>query len=121
MTYTASCHCGAVTLEVDEKPQTLTECTCSICHRLGAQWAYFTRAQVSITDPGDAMQPYMWGDKCIEFYHCKKCGCATHYESVEKEDHSRIALNTRMMRREDTAGIKVRRFDGADTWKFLDE
>jgi hypothetical protein len=26
-----------------------------------------------------------------------------------------------MMRREDTTGIPVRKFDAADTWKFLDE
>ena len=124
--FSASCHCGAIQLEIDEKPQTLTECTCSICHRLGAQWAYYTRQQVRISGqsdekPADAKTAYLWGDKCIEFYHCKTCGCTTHYESVEKHYDSRIAVNTRMMRREDTAGIKVRKFDGADTWEFLDE
>jgi hypothetical protein len=62
----------------------------------------------------------MWGDRCIEFYHCKICGCTTHYESTEKEADSRVAINTRMMRREDTAGIPVRLFDGADTWEFID-
>ncbi len=124
--FTASCHCGAIQLEIDEKPQTLTECTCSICHRLGAQWAYYTRQQIRVIGQSnekatDAKTAYLWGDKCIEFYHCKTCGCTTHYESVEKHYDSRIAVNTRMMRRQDTAGIKVRKFDGADTWEFLDE
>ena len=119
--FLASCHCGAIKLEFDEKPQTLTECTCSICHRLGAQWAYYTRKQVRIKDSPVLRVAYLWGDECIEFYHCKNCGCTTHYESVEKNDDSRVALNTRMLRREDTAGIPVRVFDGADTWKFLDE
>jgi len=117
----ASCHCGAIELEIDEKPEFLTECTCSICRRIGAQWAYYTRRQVRITGTPEARVFYMWGDKCIEFYHCNTCGCTTHYESVEKEDDSRIAVNARMMRSEDVAGIKVRIFDGADTWKFLDE
>jgi hypothetical protein len=119
--YTASCHCGAISLKVDEMPETLTECTCSICHRLGAQWAYYTLEQVRMTGSTAARTAYLWGDKCIEFYHCETCGCTTHYESVEKNEDSRIAINTRMMQRKDTAGIPVRIFDGADTWKFLDE
>jgi len=117
----ASCHCGAINLEVDEKPQTLTACNCSICHRLGTQWAYYTSKQVRITDSPAARTAYIWGDKCIEFYHCKTCGCTTHYEDVEKGEESRIAINARMMQRKDTAGIPVRFLDGADTWKFLDE
>ena len=117
----ASCHCGAVELEIDEKPESLTQCTCSICHRLGAQWAYYTRQQVRVSGSMDARKAYMWGDECIEFYHCRNCGCTTHYESVEKDADSRIAVNSRMMRREDVEGIRVRTFDGADTWEFLDE
>ena len=118
--FSASCHCGSITLEIDEKPQTLTECTCSICHRIGALWAYYTRQQVRVSGLPETASVYLWGDKCIEFYHCKTCGCTTHYESVEKNPDSRIAVNTRMMGRQDTSGLKVRVFDGADTWKFLD-
>jgi hypothetical protein len=118
--YKASCHCGEIQLEFDETPETLTECTCSICHRIGAQWAYYIRQQVRVTGQPQAGKAYLWGDKCIEFYHCENCGCTTHYESVEKEAGSRVAINTRMMRREDTAGIRVRKFDGADTWEFLE-
>ena len=117
---TASCHCGAVNLEIAEKPQSLTECTCSICHRLGVQWAYYTRQQVKVLGSADARTAYLWGDKGIEFYHCKNCGCTTHYESVEKNPESRIAVNARIMRPEDTADIPVKTFDGADTWAYLD-
>ena len=119
--FPASCHCGAIKLEFDEKPQTLTECTCSICHRLGAQWAYFTRRQVRIGGSPEMKKAYLWGDRCIEFYHCRMCGCTTHYESVEKEGDSRVAINMRMTGREHTHGIPVRLFDGADTWEFLEE
>lgn len=113
--FTASCHCGAIRLEVAEKPQMLTECTCSICHRTGAQWAYYTRREVRIHTREPVLKAYMWGDKCIEFYHCATCGCTTHYESVEKDPDSRFAINWRMMPRKDIAGIKVRVLDRADT------
>ena len=35
----AACHCGAVRLSVPSAPDTVTECNCSICRRLGARWA----------------------------------------------------------------------------------
>ena len=35
----ASCHCGAVRLEIAQRPERLTSCNCSICRRLGALWA----------------------------------------------------------------------------------
>jgi hypothetical protein len=34
----ASCHCGAVLLEIARKPRQLTECNCSICRRYGGLW-----------------------------------------------------------------------------------
>jgi len=117
----ASCHCGAVTIEVFDKPASVTQCTCSICHRYGAQWAYCTRSTASVScNPGDIVA-YSWGDKSLEFYHCKHCGCLTHYESVEKLDNSRIAVNARMMSPGDIADVPVRTFDGAKTWKYLDD
>lgn len=61
------------------------------------------------------------GGVTIEFYHCNHCGCLTHYESVEKDDGSRIAVNGRMLPPEETAGIRLRTFDGASTWKYLDD
>jgi hypothetical protein len=57
----------------------------------------------------------------IEFYHCTTCGCLTHYEAVEKTSDSRIAVNARMMDPADLAGVRVRKLDGASTWKYLDE
>jgi hypothetical protein len=49
------------------------------------------------------------------------CGCLTHSESIEKDADSRIAVNTRMLRPENVAGIPIRVFDGADTWRYLDD
>ena len=117
----ATCHCGTVRIEVARKPRKLAECNCSICRRYGAVWAYYTRKSVRISCPPDAISAYLWGDRSIEFYHCKKCGCITHYESVKKTSDSRIAVNARNMRPEDIASIRVRMFDGASTWKYLDE
>jgi hypothetical protein len=44
----------------------------------------------------------------------------TRFESIERSDTSRVAVNARMMSPEDIEGIEVRTFDGADTWKYID-
>ena len=117
----ASCHCGAVKIEVSSKPDSLTQCTCSICRRYGALWAYFTRKTATVSAAPGATRAYLWDDRLIEFYHCRTCGCMTHYEGTKKTGDSRVAVNARMMAPDEIEGIRVRTFDGADTWEYLDE
>ena len=116
----ASCHCGAVVLEADALPEDATSCNCSICRRLGALYAYYTRAEARLVAGHDAVSAYVWGDRMIEFYSCRTCGCSTHYEGTDKNPDSRFAINARCFEPEDLAKLRVRRFDGADTWKYLD-
>ena len=117
----ATCHCGAVQIDMAFKPDSLTECTCSICRRYGARWAYGNRGNVTVRCEPDAVTAYVWGDREIEFYHCTTCGCLTHSESVDKGADSRIAVNARMLAPDDLVGIPLRTFDGAETWRYLDE
>jgi hypothetical protein len=44
----ASCHCGAVLLEITEAPPEITDCNCSICRRYGVLWAYYSPRQVVV-------------------------------------------------------------------------
>jgi len=44
----------------------------------------------------------------------------THYEDVDQAADGRIAVNARMLPSEDIGGVRVRTFDGADTWKYID-
>jgi hypothetical protein len=116
----ASCHCGAVVVEADSLPRSVTSCNCSICRRNAGLWAYYTRSQARLVAGHDAVTAYLWGDRMIEFYHCSTCGCWTHYESIEKNADSRFAINMRCLAPEELATLPVRHFDGADTWKYLD-
>ena len=116
----ASCHCGAVEIEIDRRPRTLTQCTCSVCRRYGALWIYRTRKTARVVRGANAESAYLWNDKVMEFYHCNGCGCVTRYESIEKADDSRIAVNARMLAPQEIEDARIRIFDGADSWKFLD-
>lgn len=116
----ASCHCGAVRLEVARKPLTLTNCNCSICRRYGALWAYYKASSVRVVCPADALSSYSWGSKTIEFFRCNTCGCITHHERTQKRPDSTLAVNARNFEPGSLAAARIRRLDGASTWKYLD-
>jgi hypothetical protein len=115
----ASCHCGAVRLEVDTPPSEVTECSCSICRRYGVLWAYYTPDKVRVFPADPPTNIYMWNDRMIEFHHCRTCGCVSHWTPVDRE-HDRMGVNARLMDPEVLAGARVRHLDGADTEEYVD-
>lgn len=115
----ASCHCGDVTFEVDVAPTTVTECNCSLCRRKGVLWAYYARTQVRFTRRG-AEVIYAWGARHVEFRHCARCFCLTHWSPVDSK-RDRMGVNARLMAPEVLAAARVRRRDGANTRKYEDE
>ena len=122
--YTASCHCGAVILELQKKPKQLTQCNCSLCRRYGALWANFQRKSVRVIAKRNALQSYSWKDKRFEFFRCSVCGCVTHYERTDKrEDGSDMgAVNLRNIDNPAiVAGLSIRLLDGASSWRVLEK
>ncbi len=92
--WVGQCHCGNVRLTLSELTPTATECNCSLCSR--------------------------HGDEMIDFQHCGQCGCITHYTSTGKAPSERVAVNYRMFESDVTLSLKLRHFDGANTWSYLD-
>jgi hypothetical protein len=115
------CHCGAVKITAPELPKVATECNCSICHRYGVIWAYYTDKEANITAAPDVLQSYSWGDNTIDFQRCRRCGCVTHYSGTSKSGSDRVAINLRMIDPATIKDIRIRKFDGADSWTYLDE
>ena len=115
-----NCHCGAVRFEVPEPRDFLTDCNCSICRRYGALWLHCNRSEISLEYAPGATSAYEWGDRLLAFHHCNTCGCMTHWLSIKEDNPEPMAVNCRMSEPADIAGMQVRRFDGADTWQYLD-
>ena len=115
----ATCHCQSVRIAVVRLPETFTSCNCSICRRLGALWAYYTAGEVTIDTGAAGTQTYIQGDRKLAMHHCAKCGCTTHYVGLEPGT-DRVGVNARMMEPAAIAGIRIRPFDGAESWTFLD-
>lgn len=114
-----SCHCGAIHVEVSEPPQTLIDCNCSICRRNGALWAIFRVEDVRVTARPEDTCDYIWGARKIKTVRCSHCGCVTHWEPLET--NGELGVNFRNFEPSLAASVRIRRFDGADTWSYLEE
>ncbi len=117
---TATCHCGAIRIQVRRMTRTLTSCNCSICRRYGALWAYYAPSSVTISAPKKGLSKYSWNRKIRAYYRCKKCGCVTHYAHRKKGRGSPLAVNAVNFEPSALAGVRVRHLDGAASWTFLD-
>lgn len=115
-----SCHCGAIKLELPAAPETVTNCNCSLCRRLGGLWAYYPFGSVRIEGHPGKTEEYVWGDRTLRTVRCATCGCATHWEPLDPKPESRHGVNLRNFDPRLLESVRIRRFDGADTWKFLD-
>ncbi|MFN8579106.1 MAG: aldehyde-activating protein [Candidatus Sericytochromatia bacterium] len=113
------CHCGNIQINVKNLKEVLTSCNCSVCSRYGALWGNYEPDEIKINIQNE-FKNYSWSDKNIEFIFCASCGCITHYITTEKVEKATIGINFRMLNEQDLSKIKIRRFDGAKTWKFLD-
>ncbi len=115
-----NCHCGAVGFRVASTPKQLVDCNCSICRKLGVLWAHVPRKNVELVGAADATLAYSHDDRNLAFHSCRTCGCTTHWIGLSPDTET-MAVNGRLIDPAEMSDIPVRRFDGAETWKFLDE
>ena len=116
----ASCHCGAVKINVPGLPEYLVDCNCSICRRNGALWAFYDMAAVAVDGHPGNTTAYVWGGRTIRTMHCRTCGCTTHWEPLDAGAERRVGVNARNFAPAVIADIRVRKFDGALTWAYVD-
>jgi hypothetical protein len=115
-----SCHCGAVRLTLPSAPPEATSCNCSLCRRSGIICAYYPLGSVSIEGHPEHTDSYVWGDRTLRNVRCRHCGIVTHWEPLDPVPGARHGVNLRNFDPGLLASVSVRRFDGADTWTFLD-
>jgi hypothetical protein len=77
----ASCHCGAVVLEI-HLPAGLPDphrCDCSLCKRKGAIVAAVPAADLKVIQGQAALRRYQFGKHVAEHFFCGICGIYTHH------------------------------------------
>jgi hypothetical protein len=52
--------------------------------------------------------------------HCRICGCATHWEPLNAEAGTRFGINMRNFEPVVLAGVRIRNFDGAESWAYVE-
>ncbi|QSX42369.1 GFA family protein [Shewanella cyperi] len=78
----ASCHCGAVELELTlpfgvENPR---RCDCSICRRKGAIVASVKLDGIRIIKGAEVLKLYQFNTMTAKHYFCSICGVYTHHQ-----------------------------------------
>ncbi len=114
-----SCHCGAVTWELDEMPPSATACNCTVCRRYGVLWAYgWLDEDIRVSGTTKA---YIRGDKVLSFHFCPDCGCVTHWRGIGEGPDGRVrcAVNLRLTEPDPVANVPIRHFEGLETFQDL--
>lgn len=112
----ATCHCGALRIEIPERPTEITNCNCSICRRLGTLWAYYDVGTVSVTGHPANTETYIQGDRMLQTVRCKTCGCTSHWEPIGPNPGTRMGVNVRNFDPAAIGAVRMRMLDGAQTW-----
>ncbi|MHA6288575.1 GFA family protein [Maricaulis sp. CAU 1757] len=114
-----ACHCGNISWRLEAPPAWLVDCNCSLCTKAGALWAHCQPGAAAIRTGDQGERRYVQGDGTLAVVFCPRCGCTTHWLPIGA-DRSRMAVNIRMADAPHWQGIRIRRFDGAASWRFLD-
>ncbi|ACA85839.1 glutathione-dependent formaldehyde-activating GFA [Shewanella woodyi ATCC 51908] len=78
----ASCHCGAVELELS-LPQGIVNprrCDCSICRRKGAIVGSVNLDDIRIVKGEEFLKLYQFNTGTAKHYFCSNCGIYTHHQ-----------------------------------------
>jgi hypothetical protein len=115
-----ACHCGAVRLTLPVAPAKATSCNCSLCRRTGGIWAYYALGTVIVEGHPEHTDAYVWGDRTLRTVRCKRCGIVTHWEPLDAQPGAVHGVNLRNFDPKLLESVVVRRFDGADSWTFVE-
>ena len=111
-----SCLSGAVHLEIDQRPDFIHACNCTLCSKTGARWGYFDPSAVHVTG---ATSHYCRQDKpdaaaLVQF--CGTCGATTHFvltpDTAAKFGNTMMGVNMWLADPCDLVGIELRFPDG---------
>ena len=110
-----ACHCGAAGWALTGDPGAVTSCSCTLCRRYGALWAYDYEAE-RITLRG-AMAAYVrpdTSDPHLEVLFCPTCACLIAWRGLHAapDGRRRAAVNVRLADPGDVAALALRRLDG---------
>lgn len=110
MKYQGSCHCGAVTFEI-EAPETIEcqDCNCSICSKAGFLHLILPLSKFKLLSGQDNLTTYTFNTGVAKHTFCSRCGVKPFYTPRSNPDG--IDINVRCLDPV-PSNLVVEKFDG---------
>lgn len=112
MTYTGSCHCGAVRFSVEGTVEHVIECNCSMCSRKGSLLWFVPLGKFALQTPEKEVSTYLFNKHVIQHKFCAKCGIGPYALGTDAKGNQMAAINVRCLEGVDSAALQVKAFDG---------
>ena len=114
MIYKGSCHCQAVTFEVEAPAEVEVEdCNCSICAKAGFLHLIVPLIKFTLLSGNEALSTYTFNSGVAKHTFCKVCGIKPFY--IPRSNPDGIDINVHCLDNK-PASIKVVEFDG-ENWE----
>lgn len=114
MTHKGSCHCGAVTYEVDAPINPAVRCNCSLCRRKGILMTPpFPEANLRILTGREDLTVYQFNTRVAQHFFCSHCGVATFNKT--RKDPRFWRANIGCFEGVDPYALEVSILDGVST------
>ena len=110
VTYQGSCHCRAITFEVDAPPVIEADrCNCSICTKSGYLHLIVPRASFRLLSGEQSLLTYRFNTGIARHTFCRNCGIKPFYTPRSNPDGVDVNVNCLDTR---PAGLLITEFDG---------
>ena len=107
-----TCHCGRVRITLPRKPDSVTQCNCSLCTKTGFRGVYFRSDELTIEGEFDSYVRSDLKQAYLANHRCKSCGILTHWTPLSEPPHERIGVNARLLAEAILDGVPIKEVDG---------
>ena len=109
----ASCHCRRATIRLPRKPESVTQCNCSLCTKTGFRGVYFASDELVIEGEFDSYVRSDLKQAYLANHRCANCGILTHWTPLTKPPHERVGVNARLIDPAELKDVPILEVDGA--------
>ena len=110
MIYNGSCHCKAITFQVEAPDEVdVEDCNCSICSKTGFLHLIVPKNKFTLLTGKNNITTYTYNTGVAQHYFCKTCGIKPFY--IPRSNPDGMDINVRCLD-EQPDTINIVKFDG---------
>lgn len=110
--HSGSCHCGAVTYDVNAALDRVISCNCSICQKKGTLLAFVPVTDFTLKSGEDKLADYQFNKHVIHHVFCSNCGVTSYVRGTDPKGNEMVAINVRCLDDVDLDKLTIMPFDG---------